>query len=67
MHAGLDVRGFVLSHPTPTTDASAATNAETIATLTGLTCWGVLPHAQSPHKVASSLRVDDVSLGTIPS
>ena len=42
--AGLDVRGFVLSQPTAETDASAATNAEAIGTLTGLPCLGVLPH-----------------------
>ena len=42
--AGLVVPGFVLSQTTPETDRSAATNAETIATLTGLKCLGVLPH-----------------------
>jgi dethiobiotin synthetase len=42
--AGLRVHGFVLSQPTPTTDPSAATNAATIATLTGLRCLGVVPH-----------------------
>ncbi len=46
--AGLAVRGFVLSQPAPTTDASAATNAEAIATLTGLRCVGVLPHCTEP-------------------
>jgi len=42
--AGLAVHGFVLSQPAAETDASAATNAETIATLTGLRCLRVLPH-----------------------
>jgi dethiobiotin synthetase len=42
--AGLLVHGFVLSQPTATTDVSAATNAETIARLTGLRCFGVLAH-----------------------
>jgi len=42
--AGLVVHGFVLSQPAAETDASAATNAETIATLTGLRCLRVLPH-----------------------
>jgi len=46
--AGLAVRGFVLSQPAPTTDASAATNAEAIATLTGLRRVGVLPHCTEP-------------------
>ena len=42
--AGLVVHGFVLSQPAAETDVSAATNAETIATLTGLRCLRVLPH-----------------------
>ncbi len=41
--AGLVVHGFVLSQPAVETDTSAATNADTIATLTGLPCLGVLP------------------------
>ncbi len=53
--AGLVVRGFVLSQPAPTTDASAATNAETIATLTGLRCLGVLPHSTAPAETAGAL------------
>jgi len=53
--AGLVVHGFVLSHPTPTTDASAATNAETIATLTGLRCLGVVPHVATPEDAIASL------------
>jgi dethiobiotin synthetase len=57
--AGLAVRGFVLSQPAPTTDVSAATNAETIERLTGLSCWGVLPHA--PVAVAAG-RLTNVPL-----
>lgn len=41
--AGLDVRGFVLSHPLPTRDDSVAGNADAIADLTGLRCLGVVP------------------------
>ena len=53
--AGLVVRGFVLSQPTADTDVSAATNAETIATLTGLSCLGVLPHSAGPAEAAAAL------------
>ena len=42
--AGLGVRGFVLSQPAPETDESAATNAATIAFLTGLPILAELPH-----------------------
>jgi dethiobiotin synthetase len=42
--AGLRVTGFVLSHPEPNADASAATNREMIEGLTGLSCLGVLGH-----------------------
>ena len=42
--AGLDVLGFVLSQPKPTTDESAATNASTIETLTDMRCVAVLSH-----------------------
>ena len=52
--AGLVVHGFVLSQPAAETDASAATNAETIATLTGLRCLGVLPHC-APEEAARAL------------
>ena len=51
----LVVRGFVLSQPALKTDASAATNAETIATLTGLRCLGVLPHC-APEEAARALE-----------
>jgi dethiobiotin synthetase len=55
--AGLRVCGFVLSQPCPETDTSAASNAEIIAALTGLGCWGVLPHAASFEAAAAALRV----------
>ena len=54
--AGLEVRGFVLSQPASDTDASAATNAETIAALTGLSCCGVLDHG-TPEDAALVLDV----------
>jgi len=55
--AGLDVRGFVLSQPTATTDESAETNAETIVALTGLPCLGVLPHGDRPDDLAERLTL----------
>ncbi len=55
--AGLSVRGFALSQPAPVTDASAASNAEVIASLTGLPCWGVLPHSDSFEAAAGALRL----------
>jgi dethiobiotin synthetase len=55
--AGLTVRGFVLSQTTKETDGSAATNAETIATLTGLRCLGVLPYT-TPEKAVRALVLD---------
>lgn len=55
--AGLAMHGFVLSQPSPATDASAATNAETIVALTGLACLGVLPHLAGADAAASLLRV----------
>lgn len=42
--AGVQVRGFVLSHPTSTTDVSAASNRASIEDLTGLPCLGELRH-----------------------
>jgi dethiobiotin synthetase len=41
---GLEVLGIVLSQPTAQRDESAASNAETIAALTGLPILGELPH-----------------------
>jgi len=55
--AGLVVRGFVLSQPTAETDPSAATNAETIAALTGLPCLGVLGHGPTPGDAVRALDV----------
>ena len=57
VEAGLAVSGFVLSQPSPETDASASSNAEMIAALTGLPCWGVLPHAASFEVAAAALRL----------
>ena len=56
--AGLAVRGFVLSQPAAETDASAATNAETIAGLTGLRCLGVVGHRVAPADAAPALDLD---------
>jgi dethiobiotin synthetase len=55
--AGLVVHGFVLSQPATETDASAASNAETIATLTGLRCLGVIPHLSRPEDAAAGLTL----------
>jgi dethiobiotin synthetase len=55
--AGLDVLGFVLSHPSPTTDPSAETNAETIAALTGLRHLGTVPHCANPEAAVGSLAL----------
>jgi dethiobiotin synthetase len=54
-HADVAVRGFVLSQPTAGTDESASTNADTIAALTGVPCWGVLPHLPSVGAAADAL------------
>ena len=56
--AGLEVRGFVLSQPAAETDASAATNAATIADLTGLRCAGVVGFRSAPADAASALDLD---------
>jgi hypothetical protein len=45
----------VLSQPAPETDASAATNADTIAALTGLPVLAVLGHGPVPADVAAAL------------
>ena len=45
--AGLHVIGFVLSQPTETTDVSAASNAEVIASLSGVPCRGVLGYGET--------------------
>jgi dethiobiotin synthetase len=55
--ARVAVHGFVLSQPAPTTDASASSNAETIAALTGLRCLGVLPHLARPEDATARLTL----------
>jgi dethiobiotin synthetase len=54
--AGLTVRGFVLSQPTRVSDMSASTNAEVVASLTGLECLGVLPYSETYDGAAGALR-----------
>jgi dethiobiotin synthetase len=56
--AGLAVRGFVLSQTSPDRDASATTNADAIAELTGLRCLGVVGHCASPEDAAPALALD---------
>jgi dethiobiotin synthetase len=56
--AGLVVRGFVLSQRAARTDVSAATNAETIATLTGLPCCAALPRCTNPAAAARRFDLD---------
>lgn len=53
---GLAVLGVVLSQPHPERDASADSNADTIASLTCLTVLAELPHARSVDAVAPLLR-----------
>jgi dethiobiotin synthetase len=53
--AGLTIVGFVLSQTTASGDASVTSNADTIVTLTGLRCLGVLPYLERPEDVAPSL------------
>ena len=55
--AGVTVAGFVLSQPSPTTDVSAETNADTIGRTTGLRCLGVLPHLARPEDAAALLTL----------
>jgi dethiobiotin synthetase len=61
--AGLGVRGFVLSQPAPQTDESAATNAETIASLTGLPILAEL--ARGPVAPAVAARLAERVLDSI--
>lgn len=56
--AGLDVRGFVLTRPTPAIDASQDGNVYEIQALTGLRCRGDLEHAADPAHAAAHLDVD---------
>ena len=51
------VRGFVLSQPAAQIDASADSNAATIAALTGLRCLATLGHLASPTMAAPLLDV----------
>ena len=60
--AGLVARGFVLSQPAATTDESAATNADTIATLTGLPVFATLGHGPVPPGTAA--RLADAVVGS---
>jgi dethiobiotin synthetase len=53
--ARLRVHGFVLSQPAPETDESAATNAETIAFLTGLPILAELAHGPMAPAAAARL------------
>jgi len=41
---GLPLAGYILNHPTPTTDDAITTNAATLAGLTDVPCRGSLPH-----------------------
>lgn len=54
---GLQVLGVVLSQPAPERDLSAATNAHTIAALTGLPILGELPHLADPVAAAAVLHL----------
>jgi dethiobiotin synthetase len=58
--AGVGIAGFILSQPLPVTDVSAASNAETIAALTGLRCLGVLPHLDRPDLGAARLTLPTI-------
>jgi dethiobiotin synthetase len=58
--AGVTIAGFVLSQPVAVTDPSAASNAETIAALTGLPCLGVLPHLDRPDLGAVRLTLPSI-------
>ncbi|MGH7893064.1 MAG: dethiobiotin synthase [Candidatus Binatia bacterium] len=64
--AGLVVRGFILSHPTPHTDESASTNVETIGSLTGLACLGVVPHCARPEDAAAVLVLPVITFAGPP-
>jgi len=54
---GLDVLGIVLSQPAARQDESAATNADTIAALTGVPILGALPHLDGSRAAAKLLRL----------
>ena len=40
----LPLAGYILNHPTPTTDDAITTNAATLAGLTDVPCRGIIPH-----------------------
>jgi len=61
--AGLSVRGFVLSRPAPEADESAATNADTIAALTGLPLLAELGHG--PVAPGAAARLADLVLDSV--
>ena len=54
---GLEVLGIVLSQPSPTCDESVATNAATVAALTGLPILATLPHLPGVVAAAEMLRL----------
>lgn len=56
--AGIAVRGFVLSHPTPSRDASSDRNATTIAELTALPCLAIVPHATEPSATVAAYDLE---------
>lgn len=41
---GLPLAGYVLNHPTQTSDDAVKTNAATLASLTDVPCRGIIPH-----------------------
>jgi dethiobiotin synthetase len=61
--AGLRACGIVLSQPAPQTDESAATNADTIAALTGLPVLAELGHGPAP--AAAVARLADRVLDSV--
>jgi len=58
--AGLAVRGFVLTRPTPASDPSQLGNAYEIQALTGLRCRGDLEHAADFRGAAARLDLADL-------
>lgn len=60
---GLEVLGVVLSQPTPDPDPSVATNADTIAALTGLPILAALPHLARPADAAAALHLPPLLAG----
>jgi len=56
--ARLDLRGFVLSRPTPVVDQSQIGNAYEIQALTGLRCRGQLDHVADPIHAVERIELD---------